>query len=105
MADIDVEKVLSELTLGEKVSLTAGLCYQPCHFPSAPDSPFVPASVDTFAMFSSDVKVLRLHDGDCPPGMVPPLPNVLFSIKTPFSRPPPQNSEKPHGVELWIFFD
>ena len=33
MADIDVEKVLSELTLGEKVSLTAGFFDQPCHFP------------------------------------------------------------------------
>lgn len=30
MADIDVEKVLSELTLGEKVSLTAGKFLESC---------------------------------------------------------------------------
>ena len=32
MADIDVEKVLSELTLGEKVSITAGQFLQLWHF-------------------------------------------------------------------------
>lgn len=45
MVDIDVEKVLAELTLGEKVSLTAGW------FAQSKEIHFVLASVDRFATF------------------------------------------------------